>query len=51
MRGYDFREFMPSHPPYQFEEYLLATADGQGHIDALSTTLIAFGRHARYASE
>ena len=33
------------------DEYLLATADGQGHIDALSTTLIAFGKHARYASE
>ena len=29
----------------------LATADGNGHIDALSTTLTAFGRHARYASE
>jgi starvation-inducible DNA-binding protein len=33
------------------DEYLLATADGHGHIDALSTTLAAFGRHARYASE
>jgi starvation-inducible DNA-binding protein len=33
------------------DEYLLATADGQGHIDALSTTLAAFGKHARYASE
>jgi starvation-inducible DNA-binding protein len=31
--------------------YRLATADGNGHIDALATTLIAFGRHARYASE
>jgi hypothetical protein len=27
------------------------TSDGDGHIDALSTTLAAFGRHARYASE
>ena len=27
------------------------TADGQIHIDALSTTLTAFGKHARYASE
>jgi starvation-inducible DNA-binding protein len=33
------------------DEYLLTTADGNGHIDALSTTLAAFGRHARYASE
>jgi starvation-inducible DNA-binding protein len=33
------------------DEYRLATADGNGHIDALATTLIAFGRHARYASE
>jgi starvation-inducible DNA-binding protein len=33
------------------DEYLLATADGNGHIDDLSTTLIAFGKHARYASE
>src|SRR5947209_17108148 len=31
--------------------YLLATANGNGHIDALSTTLTNFGRHARYASE
>jgi starvation-inducible DNA-binding protein len=31
--------------------YRLASADGNGHIDALSTTLTAFGRHARYASE
>jgi starvation-inducible DNA-binding protein len=30
--------------------YRLASADGNGHIDALSTTLTAFGRHARYAS-
>src|SRR5438128_4373520 len=30
--------------------YLLASADGNSHIDALSTTLTAFGRHARYAS-
>ena len=27
------------------------TADGQSHIDALSTTLTAFGKHVRYASE
>ena len=33
------------------DEYLLTTADGKGHIDALSTTLAAFGRHVRYASE
>ncbi len=33
------------------DEYLLMTADGKGHIDALATTLAAFGRHARYASE
>src|ERR1700693_3422009 len=32
------------------DEYLLATADGQGHIDALTATLTAFGKHARYAS-
>ncbi len=31
--------------------YLLATADGNGHILALSTTLVAFGKVARYASE
>jgi starvation-inducible DNA-binding protein len=31
--------------------YLLASADGNSHIDALSTTLSDFGRHARYASE
>jgi len=31
--------------------YLLATAGGNGHIDALTTTLAAFGKHARYASE
>ena len=33
------------------DRYLQSPADGQGHIDALSTTLTAFGRHARYASE
>jgi starvation-inducible DNA-binding protein len=33
------------------DEYRLSTANGQGHIEALSTTLIAFGKHARYASE
>ena len=32
------------------DEYWLSTSDGQGHIDALSTTLAAFGKHARYAS-
>jgi starvation-inducible DNA-binding protein len=30
--------------------YLLATADGNGHIEALTATLAAFGKHARYAS-
>jgi starvation-inducible DNA-binding protein len=30
--------------------YQLATADGNSHIDVLSTTLIDFGRHTRYAS-
>ncbi len=33
------------------DEYLLATANGNGHIDALTATLAAFGKHARYASE
>ncbi len=33
------------------DEYWLATTDGNGHIDALSTTLAAFGEHLRYASE
>src|SRR5437763_15939282 len=33
------------------DEYVLATADGNGHIDALMATLAAFGKHARYASE
>ena len=33
------------------DRYLLATADGNGHIDALSKTLSDFGRHIRYASE
>jgi len=31
--------------------YLLATSGGNGHIMALSTALIAFGKVARYASE
>ena len=31
--------------------YQLWTADGNGHIDALATTLTEFGRHARYTSE
>ncbi len=30
--------------------YRLARANGNGHIDALSTTLTDFGRHARYTS-
>ena len=33
------------------DAYWLATADGNGHIDALSKTLTDFGRHVRYASE
>jgi starvation-inducible DNA-binding protein len=33
------------------EEYWLSIADGNGHIDALTTKLAAFGKHARYASE
>jgi len=33
------------------DEYLLSPADGTGHLDALSTTLAAFGRHIRYSSE
>ncbi len=33
------------------DEYRLLTADGNGHIAALSTTLTAFGKHVRYASE
>ena len=33
------------------DEYLLATANGQGHINALSTALTAYGKHARYASD
>src|SRR5438105_2069634 len=33
------------------DEYVLATADGEGHIDALATKLTAFGKHVRYASE
>jgi starvation-inducible DNA-binding protein len=32
------------------DAYRLATADGNGHIDALATTLTDFGRHVRYAS-
>lgn len=30
--------------------YMLATADGNSHIEVLSTTLTDFGRHTRYAS-
>jgi starvation-inducible DNA-binding protein len=30
---------------------VLATADGQSHINALATTLTSFGKHVRYASE
>src|SRR2546423_13984574 len=33
------------------DEYVLATADGEGHIDALATKLTAFCKHVRYASE
>ena len=33
------------------DRYWLSTAEGNGHIDALSTTLTAFGKHVRYASE
>ena len=33
------------------DEYVLATADGKGHIDALATKLTGFGKHVRYASE
>ena len=33
------------------DEYLLATPDGEGYIDALVMTLTAFGKHVRYASE
>jgi starvation-inducible DNA-binding protein len=33
------------------DEYWLLAANGQDHIKALSTTLTAFGKHARYASE
>ena len=32
------------------DSYRLSSADGNGHIDVLSTTLTDFGRHARYAS-
>ena len=32
------------------DRYWLSTAEGNGHIDALSTTLTDFGRHAHYAS-
>src|SRR5438034_9849730 len=31
------------------DRYWLSTVEGNGHIDALSTTLTDFGRHARYA--
>ena len=33
------------------DEYVLATADGKGHIDALATKLTTFGKHVRYASD
>jgi starvation-inducible DNA-binding protein len=33
------------------DAYWLATADGNGHIDALTATLTAFAKHVRYASE
>jgi starvation-inducible DNA-binding protein len=32
------------------DEYWPSTAGGQDHINAISTTLSAFGKHARYAS-
>src|SRR5260370_29786233 len=32
------------------DAYRFATADGTGHIDALTATLTAFGRHLRYAT-
>ncbi len=32
------------------DRYWLSTAERNGHIDALSTTLTDFGRHARYTS-
>ena len=33
------------------DEYWLSTANGQGHINAISTALTACSKHARYASE
>ncbi len=33
------------------DEYVLKTADGKGHIDALLTKLTTFGKHVRYASD
>ncbi len=33
------------------DEYVLAPADEQSHINALATTLTSFGKHVRYASE
>lgn len=33
------------------DEYVLAAADEQSQINALATTLTAFGKHVRYASE
>ncbi len=33
------------------DEYWLSTANGNSHIDALTATLAAFGKHARYASD
>ena len=33
------------------DEYVLATPDGEGYIDALVMTLTAFGKHVRYAGE
>jgi starvation-inducible DNA-binding protein len=34
-----------------FDEYVLATADGKGYIDALVMMLTSFGKHVRYASD
>jgi len=33
------------------DRYWLSTAEGNGTIDALTATLAAFGKHARYASD
>jgi len=43
--------FHAGSPLVKLDEYVLATADGKGHLDALATKLTAFGKHVRYASE